>query len=631
MPLPDYDVTNFAKGLITRIEEESLPKGAASDSMNWLSKGDRIELRRGMALLGSEVAGNGRITGLKVGRRFDGTEIPFATYGRKIRYYDAAAEDWVESGANAIAAEADGEDIAMDTYQNLAGSFVYLSSPNSSIYKIPVANPGDVVDQLSTTHRGHIAIKKGRLFLWNRKDANGGSDTTGLYGSRIDKDELSDYTSVVAEAIGASGSQHYAGTLVFKAGDSKATCMYVSITGTIAGPVTEIFRDDRNGNLTSAQGGTGTINYATGEYDITFSAVTTGAVTADYYTESAGSNGICDFSKSTPRTAGQAFTLRQDDGGSAFQNLASISGKEYCFHTNKTYELSLPADDGNDVSNTIYRDLVGIPYFRAKADLGDGAIYVDANDQNDPAVRLLTFNTIGTQIVPKSLSDQLDLSAYRFEKAALFPWGEYQVLACRHQDSPYNNTFFVRNVKWDLWDRLDYAASVLDGYDGSLIAGDSISNNVYRLFSGLDDAGAAIANHWDSGRTNLGSRGLKKAHRMVLEGLIDREQVIDVYLSFDRGGFVLVKSIEGSAAYVSQGENVTVGSNTVGSKTVGGNASTAILTSHPFHVDFGIHTDRFEYVKVRFVARNVGFAAISRYCFKDIRFKGSKSPVSSTV
>jgi hypothetical protein len=57
--------------------------------------------------------------------------------------------------------------------------------------------------------------------------------------------------------------------------------MYVAIKE--AGGETLV--DDRNGNLIGDGGSTGTINYATGAYSVTFDHTTTGAVTADYYWE----------------------------------------------------------------------------------------------------------------------------------------------------------------------------------------------------------------------------------------------------------------------------------------------------------------------------------------------------------
>ena len=73
------------------------------------------------------------------------------------------------------------------------------------------------------------------------------------------------------EAIGNLGSTNYTGTLSnipIRAGDLSFTDGTLDIT------------DDGDGTLSGD--GTGTIVYTTGVYDITFSGVTTGAVTADY-------------------------------------------------------------------------------------------------------------------------------------------------------------------------------------------------------------------------------------------------------------------------------------------------------------------------------------------------------------
>ena len=80
---------------------------------------------------------------------------------------------------------------------------------------------------------------------------------------------------VRGEAIGARGSTHYTGTLAnapIRAGDPSEHFKFTDGT--------QVITD--NGDGTLGGDGTGTINYDTGEYDITFNAATTGDVTADY-------------------------------------------------------------------------------------------------------------------------------------------------------------------------------------------------------------------------------------------------------------------------------------------------------------------------------------------------------------
>ena len=100
------------------------------DALNWvtLTNNKGIELRRGTKLLGSTRLGAGKITGLGVGTLFSGNQVPFFTFGRKVKYYDADSDDTVEIDTDVLPAGADGENVSIFPYQNLAGTFVYLSS-----------------------------------------------------------------------------------------------------------------------------------------------------------------------------------------------------------------------------------------------------------------------------------------------------------------------------------------------------------------------------------------------------------------------------------------------------------------------------------------------------------------------
>ena len=85
------------------------------------------------------------------------------------------------------------------------------------------------------------------------------------------------------------------------------------------GSGTETFTDNYDGTLTSNAGGTGTINYATGAYDITFNEVTTGAVTSGYQWENATIKGVADFSKSATRVAGEGSSSLKMGGRPYFK------------------------------------------------------------------------------------------------------------------------------------------------------------------------------------------------------------------------------------------------------------------------------------------------------------------------
>lgn len=631
MRLPDYTVSSF-KGLNTFIKDtKTLKPGIATSSKNWLTAkfGDHIELRRGSALLGTtRVTGAGKITGLGVGVRYDGTQIPFWSRGRKVEYYDAASDDRIEVGTNLLAVASDGEDCWFAPYQNLAGSFMFGGSKDHGIFKIPLANPGSARDQAVSSFRfGHLRFNQGRAFAGQRNGTVAGNkDDTGVYLSDIDKALLSSYTQVTAEAIGASGSTAYSGTLAASATAGR-TVMYLAIKEASG----ETLVDDRNGNLVGDQGSTGTINYATGAYSVTFNHTTTGAVTADYYWELSTSDGALDFDTSVAG-AGKAKIFRQDDAGGRLMAILNFLEVHYCLHELRTWALTTTIDD-TAATNLPYRN-IGIPYERAAKETPDGILLVDTSNPSEPKVRRLEIgqNTNNLTIVPTAISDALDLSEYDFDRAVAYRWGDYEIICCGEYvngtANGYNSVMLIRNVVSGAWDRLDYRVSCLETLNGALISGDAISNNVFTLFSGFDDDEGPIDNHWQDGQLNLGTDRLKVAHHMRVTGHIQRDQNVAVYLILDDGEPVLYYTIEGDGTYVDQGINTPIGSTTIGSKVIGGGGE---ATAHPFDVTFPIHTDRFQHVSVRFEALSIGHAAINSYTYKDLRDKGARSLPTKTV
>lgn len=630
--IPDY-VVNSWRGINTIIKSsKDLLDGVSPDSLNWITgydpdnkKGDHIELRRGYALLGqTRVNGTGKVTGLGIGTRYDGTQIPFYTAGRKIKYYDPTANDVAEVGLNLLPAAADGEYTSIAPYQNLAGSFVYVSSPSSSIYKIHTANPASAVDQSSASYRGYISFVQGRMQLWNRNgSAASGKDLTGYYESYIDKALLSSFTHVTGESVGTGDgvTKTFAGTLAQRTG--ARTLMYIQITDSV-----ETLVDNRNGTLVGSLGGTGTINYATGAYSVTFNTAPTNpqAITADYYWEDSTSAGVCDFSQSSPRTAGQGNVFRQDDGGANLNSVLPLGPDIYCLHTLRTWVVTNTLTD-TSATNLPYRNNTGTPFYLGAFSTGDGILYLDNSRPSSPKLNLLGIppGSTNTTIVPMPLSDDLDLSLNAFDSVVVRRWGNYDIICCQNFTNgvkdTFNSVFYIRNIISGFWDKLDYPASCLDEYLGTLLSGDSLSSNLFTLFSGFDDDGNVINNHWISGMSNLKYDGSKKLYRMVIEGLIAPAQSFDIYLSFDGGQFVKYRTIAGTGTYVSKGAPQTIGTYTLGSKVLGAGGSGPI-TAYPYLLDFPIASDLFEYVQVKFVATGIGYLEVDQYTFKDIRAKG---------
>ena len=564
-------INDFKYGTIDSVEADKIPDGAASASKNFFTTGNTIELRRGSRILGTEISGNGKNDGVHVASGINGTEVLFRKRGRKIEYFDDDTEDWIEVGSNIVPVSGLTDKASFANYASLAGYQVFVCGPNFGPFKIMVANPGSYTDLTDSTKnfQGYIKIQQNRMWLWGRL-----KDKTGVYGSYID---AAAYTTVTGEA-----TTSLSGTLAFKAGGAVRTCFAVTITITSSG---EIYTDNYDGTLTGSLSGTGTINYTSGAYTLSNS----GAGTADYQWENSNNTGITDFTKSVTRTAGQGFVFRQDDGGDPIQNVFSLGSTEYCMHTKKTWALTLTADDTN-ATNFIYRENVGIPNRDGGVATGDGIYFIDTTNSKDPELRILAFSSQSQEVIPRSISKGrtlnkelvgLSLADFVFSDAVMTEFDKYILLACKaNSDSGENDRVIVYNKENNALDIVDFLVASFTTYDGALVAGDSVTDNVLELLSGLDDSDSAIDAFWESSLTSHQIKELKKTRRLVIDGNIGVNQEVRIYLAFDRNSYVEVDpvsdgepAIKGGGSYVDRGEQVHIGAAVVGKKEVGGGGS----------------------------------------------------------
>jgi hypothetical protein len=288
--------------------------------------------------------------------------------------------------------------------------------------------------------------------------------------------------------------------------------------------------------------------------------------------------------------------------------------------------VTLSLDD-TESTNLPYRN-VGIPYEQAAWQTPEGIIFADLSRQADPKFRrleVLQGTNINT-IEPTPISDELDLTGHGFAKCVAFRWGDYEIFCVQDKTNgvanAHNSVMYVRNVVSGAWDKLNYYASRLAEFDGTLVAGDSISNNVYTLFSGFDEDGDTIENYWSSSDLNLGTDNLKTCRRMVVDGLIQAGQSLKVSVSYDGKPFAEVFTIEGDGDYVDTGVETTIGSPTIGSKTIG---SGGTATASPYEVDFKLNADRFIHARIKVEALDIGYVSVNSITFKDIRDKGRKN------
>jgi hypothetical protein len=608
-----------------------LERGESYDSINWITgtQKDNIQLRRGKQVLGKTNRNGNPVTGLGVGTLSNKKQVPFFTYDRKIMIYDSVADDTVEVNTpDILPVAAKGENVNIIPYSNLAGSFVYLTSPNSSQYKIPVANPKDVVDQLIATYRfAFERTYQSRMFAVGRQGNTKDSfDKTGVYLSWTDRQTLADYPAATTQGAlftGDGATKTFSGTLTVP---PKQTIFYISIT---TGAASETFFDDGNGNLTSNLGGTGTINYATGAFTVNFfTAPIPGDVgPATFNTEDATTNGICDFSfNPASRVPFSGELLRQDDGGGKAQAVFPFNGVQYCFHILKTWQLTLAIDD-KTFSNLPYYEQIGIPSPQSAFPKGSGILFLDNSNPGEPTLSILKVSVAGNNltIVPEKLSiDFLDLTEFGFDACVVFNWGDYDIVCCAKLTNgildKFNSVMLIRDIVSGLWNRLDYFVNFLAVYNGSLIAGDSLSPNLYTLFSGFDDDGDIIPNNWNNAYTDFEIPGMKKVGYFNIQGLIQPSQKVKVSYSLDSGVYIDVFTIDGTASYVSKSTPIGIGSFTIGENVIGGDGG-GVATANPFEIDIPVHSDLFEFISFRLEALDVGFVQINKFSYKDIRFK----------
>lgn len=621
-------------GLNTRTKNfQALKVGEARDSLNWLTGTykDHIELRMGTALLGKTRNGAGKVTGLAVGVSNGGKQVPYFSFNRKINFYDSDNDDTHEVGTDILPTAANGEDIAFVPYSNLAGAWMYFSSQHSSIFKINLANLSTFIDMASTDARGFITVNLSRMFLWNTfNGVQNVFDKNNLKQSVADKKAFGSYTSFTNEIVGSGdgATKTFTHTLTNTPGADHDTAFAVTATDS-----NETFTDDANGNMIGSLGGTGTINYITGALNITFNtapAVGVNNITCNYFVETK-TGSIVDFSFSNPRTSGQG-NIYIEYGGGNIQTSLAYNGNLYQIHVLKTWSLNIPADDTLAV-DSIYRDGVGIPYWRAAYATDDGLFYLDFTNKNDPVIRILTLQQYSTNVYPEALSTNLDLTKNGFDAPVAGVFGNYYMMSCQGITNGVNDTnndvsYFYNKIS-EVWDKLDYGFTCVGNFKGGLLLGDPISNNLFQAFSGYDDDGSVINNFWVSGELNLDIEGLKRANRMVIDGYINPAQSFDVYLEYDSGNFVKVQTIAGNGSYVDNAQGVLVGSDTVGLQVVGAGA---VANAFHFRLEFPINSPIFEFVSIKLQATQIGALQINEMRFRDIRFKGLRTlPTYSTV
>lgn len=563
---------------------------------------------------------SGGIKGHKIVQNDDGDSITFRKAGSSIQYFDENAEIWID-----VVSDLEIEnDMSFSPYTSLAGSFVYAAG-RDGFWKICTANPGDVSDHYNEAKnfKGKILIDRSRIILWDRE-----KDPTGLYGSKIDPQDSNVYTTVSGETLGALGTKEYHGTLAFKAGSDLRTAFGLVITANYldanGDTKEEKFTDDFNGVLKSDQGGTGLVNYMTGVFELTFHNTTTSIPEAEYQYEDAVNGGLADFTKSTPRQAGEGFTFRQDLGGDKIMNVKVQNGKYYSIKERTSYELEISADDSS-ASNLPFREQVGLPFWAATTNATLGIIFMNTANPDKPVLTTLQQVTASSTLEPIIIAPQFDFSKYEWNKCWMETYNEYVIFTGRTKDSDINNRIFLFNTRLNVVDVINYNADTLQTAKGILYGGSSVNQSCSELLSGFDDDGETPINYW-VGRSELfQTNNLKKQKRIRFQGNISKEQSVKVSVSYDNGNFQQVGTILGDGSYVDFNTSFAIGTTGIGTAAIGGESTNGLANHYHLEIKF-TKAPKFRTRTLKLEALGIGYVSIFKITDYDIWTYRNKLP-----
>ena len=603
------DINAFISGTHNLLSDELIPDDAASESLGWLTKDARIELMYGRQAQGAEGL-TGRVLAEHTGFKTDGTSVRFrkvwdGTEG-KVQYFNGTT--WADTITGLPNAE-----VTFSNYASLAGNAVFIGGPEDGLFKIVTANPDSYTDVYDSTKnfKGYFFIDKGRSIMWNTKD-----DATGLYGSYIDAQDSDVYTTIADEAIGSLGSTAYPGTLAFKAGGAKRTCF-----GAVFTDGTQSITIDFTGSATSASDGSGTVNFTSGVYAVTFDATTTGAVTCTYQWEDSTALGVMDFSKSATRAAGEGFVVRQDKGGDGIKVVIPHDGSYFSFKENSVYQFTLDILDVNP-TNLLIRSDIGVNTLRSAVATSTGIMFMNTGNPSKPTVNILQRNPVGDDFLTTPQFPHFKFENYTFTDIAMEAWDKFIVIACADEDGE-NNRLLMGDMVEKTVDVAPYGIRCFAKDGGLLYGGDPLSQTTYELFSGFDDMSTKVTNYWESKADRYSEAALKKTKRLRFRGLIDPAQSITVKVSVDGGEYQLVGTILGSGDYVSYNSTYAIGTTFVGQDTIGGGDETTV---YPFLMEIKMRLPKFRTRKVRLEALGYGYCAIQQLTDQDIWTYEDKLP-----
>jgi hypothetical protein len=603
MALRQHNVKAYVAGVHNLVDDELVPKDGAVDSLNWLNKDGRIELVYGRQSVGDE-GDAGKNYGEHTAYRADGTEVRFRKVEGKIQHL--VGTTWTDT----LTGLGNG-DVTFTNYSSLAGAFLYVSSPSIGIYKICTANPASAVNMYdeAKNFKGYMLVDTGRSLLWGRTQ-----DPTGLYGSWIDAQNGTVYTTVTNEnlASGDGTTTVFSGTLAFKAGGATRTCHGVTVTVTGG----EVLTDDFNGNLTGNLGATGTINYATGAWSITFTVAPASAsnnIRATYQWENSNAKGVTDFTFSATRLAGEGFMIRQDVGGDKIEQVVVHDGSYFSFKQRSVYQFTLDVDD-TAPRNELLRADIGVSGLRSAFATSAGIVFMNTGNPTRPQLNILKRNPFGDNFTTEPLFPQFKFENYKYDDTVLFAWDRFMLVGCKERSNENNRLLFC-DMQTNSVNITNYGTRTLTKSLGLVHAGDPVSQTTYELLTGFDDMGTAITNYWIGNGERYGVDSLKKVKRLRFRGLIDPNQIVEVSVSTDNSDFQKIGVIRGDGDYVDYSASQAIGTTFIGEETIGGGVAPLV---YPFYMELKLKWPKFRKIQIKLESIGLGYFALQETTHFDI-------------
>jgi hypothetical protein len=322
--------------------------------------------------------------------------------------------------------------------------------------------------------------------------------------------------------------------------------------------------------------------------------------------------------------AHEGFQFPQDEGGDAILNVVvGLDGNYYSMKRQSVYSLTI-SDDDTSATNEVYRRELGVPSYRASVSMQYGIVFMDTSRYELPRLTLLEKNPIGGQVTPKVLFTHYDFSKYVYDDCTINTYDRYILVACKSLNATYNDTLLLCDIESKTVEATNYAGRTFAKDAGDIYMGSSITENVYRLFSGFDDDGSAIDNYWEGKGETWDNENLKKYRYIRLMGNISATQSFEVYATYDETSPVLLGTILGNGSYVDYDSPQAIGNNIIGGSPIGGGL---VAMTYPYVVQINLKkVPKFRKRKITYKALGVGYVDISTHLDLDISTYEAKLP-----